>query len=155
MRAHTDVGKVAVALGESVAACQQGGGAAVAPGIGLARIAGLPVLDSPDIRRDIAAALMTTRDCGLLSRVHLCYGNMGLTDTFLLAGQVLGDGAWSREAQRITSRVVARAKLNGDFAITFRNDFRNPSLFCGSAGVGYQLLRVAYPDRLPSVLLLA
>ena len=41
------------------------------------------------------------------------------------------------------SQVVARAARAGTFAVTFRNGFRNPSLFQGAAGVGYQLLRVA------------
>ncbi|VBA50003.1 hypothetical protein LAUMK191_01750 [Mycobacterium attenuatum] len=126
-----------------------------APGIGLARLGGLAVLDSADIRRDIAAALTTTRECDLLPRDHICCGNMGLVETFLTAGQVLGDPSLTREAQRISSRVVARAGRIGDFAITFRHGFRSPNLFMGAAGVGYELLRVAYPDDLPAVLLLA
>ena len=126
-----------------------------APGIGLARIGGLPELDSPAIRRDITAALATTRNCGLLTRDHLCCGNMGLTETFLVAGQVLGDASWTQEALRIGSRVVARAERTGDLAITSRSGFRNPSLFHGAAGIGYQLLRLAYPAELPAVLLLA
>ncbi len=126
-----------------------------APGIGLARLGGLPALDSPEIRRDIAAALATTGACGLLPRDHICCGNMGLVETLLTAGQVLGDPSWTREALRISSRVVARAGRIGDFAITFRHGFRSPNLFMGAAGVGYELLRVAYPDDLPAVLLLA
>jgi len=125
-----------------------------APGIGLARLGGLADLDTPDIRRDIQAALATSLGSGLQPRDHICCGNMGLVETFLHAGITLGESQWTREAMRITSRVVTRARRKGSFGVTFRNGFSNPSLFQGSAGIGYQMLRVAFPDDIPAVLLL-
>jgi lantibiotic modifying enzyme len=125
-----------------------------APGIGLARLGGLEGLDSPEIRNDIQAALQTTSRCGLLARDHICCGNMGLVETFLTAGLKLGDPLWTLRALRLTSSVVERARQTGSFRITFRNGFSNPSLFQGAAGVGYQMLRVAFPRLIPAVLLL-
>ena len=47
-----------------------------------------------------------------------------------------------------------RGNKRGSFSIAFHNGFINPSLFHGAAGVGYQMLRLADPSKVPSVLLL-
>lgn len=125
-----------------------------APGIGLARLGALEILDSLEIRDDIRSALLATRHAGLLPRDHLCCGNSGLAETLLTAGIRLKDRELTQEALRIMSRLTARANRRGTASITSGTGFFNPSLFQGAAGVGYQLLRVASPDIIPSVLLL-
>jgi lantibiotic modifying enzyme len=55
---------------------------------------------------------------------------------------------------QLAARTVARRNKLGSFRIAFHNGFYNPSLFQGTAGLGYQLLRLAEPTRIPSVLLL-
>ena len=124
-----------------------------APGIGLARLQELHVLDSPFVRRDIAAALETC-DRGLLERDHICCGNFGLVETLLVAGRKLQAPEWTNRARRLASQVVARAKSKGAFAVAPENGFPIPSLFQGAAGVGYELLRLTRPDEVPSVLAL-
>jgi type 2 lantibiotic biosynthesis protein LanM len=125
-----------------------------APGIGLGRIAALDVMDTSGVRRDIEAALASTSQADLLPRDHLCCGNAGLMDTLCTAGERLSDGEWSREARRLAAKTIARGDRRGSFSIAFENGFFNPSLFQGTAGVGYQLLRLADPAKIPSVLLL-
>jgi type 2 lantibiotic biosynthesis protein LanM len=125
-----------------------------APGIGLGRLGTLDILDSPAIRRDIAAALTATASVGLLPRDHLCCGNAGLMETLCLAGARLAHGDWSAKARQLAARMVARRHARGSFSIAFHNGFFNPSLFQGAAGVGYQMLRLAEPATVPSVLLL-
>ena len=125
-----------------------------APGIGLARLGSLDLMDSPSIRRDIQSALITTTRGSVLPRDHICCGNAGLAETLLLAGLKLGDPGWTQEALGIMSRLVRRAKRRGSIGVTFRSGLFNPSLFQGAAGVGYQFLRLACPDIIPSVLLL-
>ncbi|MGQ0683059.1 MAG: type 2 lanthipeptide synthetase LanM family protein [Bradyrhizobium sp.] len=125
-----------------------------APGIGLGRIAALDVMDTSDVRRDIAAALASTSQADLLPRDHLCCGNTGLMDTLCSAGERFSEGGWSRKARQLAAKTVARGNRRGSFSIAFENGFFNPSLFQGTAGVGYQLLRLADPARIPSVLLL-
>jgi type 2 lantibiotic biosynthesis protein LanM len=126
-----------------------------APGIGLGRIAALDVMDTRDIRRDIQAALASTSRADLLPRDHLCCGNAGLMDTLCAAGERLAQGEWSDRALRLAARTIARSRRRGGFSIGFDNGFFNPSLFQGTAGVGYQLLRLAAPAIIPSVLLLS
>ena len=53
--------------------------------------------------------------------------------------------------------MVARAERQGRFSLfdELPDGVYNPGLFRGTAGIGYGLLRVAFPDLLPSVLSLA
>jgi len=125
-----------------------------APGIGLGRIAALDVMDTSEVRRDIEAALASTSQADLLPRDHLCCGNTGLMDTLCTAGERFSEGGWSRKARQLAAKAVARGNRRGSFSIAFENGFFNPSLFQGTAGVGYQLLRLADPAKIPSVLLL-
>lgn len=125
-----------------------------APGIGLGRIAALDIMDTREVQRDIQAALRSTSSADLLPRDHLCCGNAGLMDTLCAAGERLPQGEWSRKALQLAARTIARSNKRGSFNIAFHNGFFNPSLFQGTAGVGYQLLRLADPAKIPSVLLL-
>lgn len=125
-----------------------------APGIGLGRIAALEIMDTGEVRRDIEAALASTGGADLLPRDHLCCGNAGLMDTLCTAGERFPEGEWSRKARQLAARTIARGDRRGSFSIAFQNGFFNPSLFQGTAGVGYQLLRLAEPAKIPSVLLL-
>lgn len=130
-----------------------------APGIGLARVGGLDVLDTPGVRRDIDAALTTTRR--LLAEEqhrqadHVCCGNFGRIDILLEAGQRLVRPEWRALAQTTAAQVVARAHRFGGYHLSGavpRGVFA-PGFFQGMAGIGYSLLRLAYPGQLPAVLL--
>jgi type 2 lantibiotic biosynthesis protein LanM len=125
-----------------------------ASGIGLARLSGLPLLDSPAIRRDIGAAVSAVVRGGLGEKDGLCCGNLGRVD-LLLAAAALGDGGdLDGEAVRCAAQVVERARRSGGYRFSGvpGRDFFDPSFFQGLSGVGYQLLRVAHPAELPSVL---
>lgn len=126
-----------------------------APGIGLARLGGLSILDTPAIRQDITAALQTTHQVGVRAVDHLCCGNWGRIDLFLLGAQRLGQPAWLALAQKQAAAVVHRAQKNGGFTLfpELPTGVYYPALFRGTAGIGYELLRLAYPELLPSVLL--
>lgn len=125
-----------------------------APGIGLSRIAALDMMDTEVVRRDIEAALVSTAGVNLLPRDHLCCGNAGLMDTLCTAGERFPHQDWARKARQLAARTLMRSESRGGFNIAFHNGFFNPSLFQGTAGIGYQLLRLADPARVPSVLLL-
>ena len=125
-----------------------------APGIGLARLGGLSTLDSETIRQDIEVALQTTQKIGLHNIDHLCCGNFGYAEVFLVAGSQLKRDELIELAQKQAASLVDRAEQSS-FQI-FPGNFRgiyNPGFFQGTAGIGYQFLRLAYPELLPSVLL--
>ena len=126
-----------------------------ATGIGLARLGSLAILDTPEIRQEIAIALNTTLKFGLQDIDHPCCGNCGRIELLLVAAQKLSRPELREIAQKQAASVVARAKQAGAFHLfpNLPKDVYNPVFFQGTAGIGYELLRLAYPNILPSVLL--
>jgi type 2 lantibiotic biosynthesis protein LanM len=126
-----------------------------APGIGLARLGGLPVLDTLQVRNDIQAALQTTVASGLPRLDNLCCGNFGCIELLVAASGRLGQPQLLGIARQWASVLVHRARQRGGFHVLAQlpRQAYNPGLFKGYAGIGYQLLRVAFPERIPSLLL--
>jgi lantibiotic modifying enzyme len=126
-----------------------------APGIGLARLGSLKYLDAPEIRRDIDIALQATQKFSWQGVDHLCCGNFGRVDVLLEASRQLSRPELLETVPQHIACVVDRAKQTGGFHL-FHNVTQgvyHPGFFRGVAGIGYELLRLAEPDLLPSVLL--
>ena len=49
--------------------------------------------------------------------------------------------------------MLRRAERSGSFGFGLKGTVDNPALFQGAAGIGYQLLRLAAPEKVPSLLL--
>jgi type 2 lantibiotic biosynthesis protein LanM len=128
-----------------------------ATGIGLARLGSLAILDTPEIHGEIAIALNTTLKFGLQDIDHPCCGNCGRIELLVVAAQKLSRPELRETAQKQAAWVVTRAKQAGAFHLfpNLPKDVYNPGFFQGTAGIGYELLRLAYPNILPSVLLWA
>ncbi|WP_233787596.1 type 2 lanthipeptide synthetase LanM [Dulcicalothrix desertica] len=126
-----------------------------APGIALGRLGCLSVLDDPEIRQEIAVAIDTTKKFGFPKLDHLCCGNFGRIEALLVGACKLSSPELFDIAQKQAAFVVVRAKKIGNYYLfpDLNNDIFNPAFFQGAAGIGYQLLRLAYPELLPSVLL--
>jgi lantibiotic modifying enzyme len=126
-----------------------------APGIGLARLGGLAVLDTPQVRRDLATAMQTTLSIGLSTLDTLCCGNFGRIELLIAASQHLQQPQLLEVARQWASTLVRRARQRGGFQVFLQlsRQAHNPGLFQGTAGIGYQLLRVALPEQVPSILL--
>jgi type 2 lantibiotic biosynthesis protein LanM len=126
-----------------------------AAGIGLARLGGLGALDTPEVRADIDVALAATRRAPLEDVDHLCCGNFGRIDVLISAALRLGRPELLELAGASAAWIVARASRGGVFQLfhDLPREVYNPSFFRGAAGIGYELLRLAEPRRLPSALL--
>ncbi|NMG07797.1 type 2 lantipeptide synthetase LanM [Brasilonema sp. UFV-L1] len=126
-----------------------------APGIGLARLGSLKILDTPEIRQEIEVALKKTQQFGLQGVDNICCGNFGKMEVLIVAAQQLSRPELLQTVKRQASSLVAKAQQIGSFYLSHHlpKDAYIPSLFMGTAGIGYELLRIAYPDRLSSVLL--
>jgi lantibiotic modifying enzyme len=126
-----------------------------ATGIGQARLGGLPILDTPQVREDLRVALQTTQACGLEALDNLCCGNFGRLELLVAASQRLGQPQLLEMARQWASVLVHRASQRGGFRLLAQlpRQAYNPGLFQGIAGIGYELLRVAFPEQIPSVLL--
>jgi type 2 lantibiotic biosynthesis protein LanM len=126
-----------------------------APGIALGRLGGLEVLDTTEIRAEIEVAVNTTQQFGLPPLDHLCCGNFGRMEVLLVAASKLSRPEFGKVVQKQAAWVVGNAKQVGSFYLfpSLSGELYNPGFFQGTAGIGYQLLRLAYPDLFPSVLL--
>jgi len=124
-----------------------------APGIGLARLAMLDQLDDAQIRGEIAVALHSTTAHGFGGGHCLCHGDLGNVELLVKAATTLGDEAWLATARRLTGSILAEQAARG-WRCGVPGGVETPGLMVGLAGIGYELLRLADPRAIPSVLLL-
>jgi type 2 lantibiotic biosynthesis protein LanM len=125
-----------------------------APGIGLGRLGALEQLDDATIREEIDIALRTTIQYGFAGNHSLCHGALGNMDLLLTAARLLNRPQDYEALERATALIVGSIEANG-WVTAVPLGVETPSLMTGLAGIGYELLRLAEPDKVPSVLLLA
>ena len=130
------------------------------PGIGLARLGSFPIIETKETYADIELALDMTQKYELFNGSsdvdYLCCGSLGRTELFVLASQKLDSQEWLIYARKNAAFIVAKAKKNKEYSLLphLPDSGLSPSFFKGSAGLGYQFLRLANPKSLPSVLIL-
>ena len=125
-----------------------------APGIALARMGMLKVIDDDQASDDLCNALETTRSEPLAATDSLCCGNMGRVEILLYAHTQLEDSRLCEDIESIVSRVFRRSLFHGGrYSWSDPCDYLHPSLFIGAAGIGYTWLRMLTPT-LPSILLM-
>jgi len=134
-----------------------------APGIALARLGGLSVLDNEAVQDDITNGLKTTvkaaHELAEEQRDHLCCGHFGRADILFTAGRMLGNSDYTNAALSLTSALIEQAMPSamGGYHLLhgLPRDLPQPGFFNGLAGIGYSCLRFAQPSNgpLPSVLL--
>ena len=124
-----------------------------APGIALARVGCLPLLDSEPIRADVDFALDATSRQVLSNIDHLCCGNLGRVEALLVAGEKLDRPDLILRAREIATQVMRRAQTTGRYGLGLSEGPYVSSFHQGMAGIAYQFLRLAHMRKLPSVLL--
>jgi type 2 lantibiotic biosynthesis protein LanM len=124
-----------------------------APGIGLSRISALRYWQDSFIEQEIEAALSTTWAEGLGNNHALCHGDLGNGDILLHASEVLHQRRWRACADQIAASALARANATG-WVCANPLGVESPGFMTGLAGIGYALLRLANPTRVPSMLAL-
>ncbi|MBV9020937.1 MAG: type 2 lantipeptide synthetase LanM family protein [Ktedonobacteraceae bacterium] len=124
------------------------------PGIGMGRLGALKCLDDATIREEIDLAIKATIAGGLNESHSLCHGALGNLDLLLTATQVLNNPRYHEALERVTAMIVDSIDEYG-WVTGVPLGVETPGLMTGIAGIGYELLRLAEPERVPSVLLLA
>lgn len=126
-----------------------------APGIGLGRIGGLSVLNDREVRKEIEIAIETTQKFGVRGVDHLCCGNFGRIEFLLKASLSLSRNELFKTAHQWAYQVIHKVQEKGTYDLmpNLPKSVNNPGFFQGTSGIGYELLRLAYPDILPSTLL--
>lgn len=125
-----------------------------APGIGLARLGALKLVDDALTREDIDVALNTTMEQGLTGNHSLCHGAAGNVEPLLLASQLLNRQKDRERLEKAQSIMLGSLEAHG-WITGIPLGIETPGLMTGLAGIGYELLRLAEPDSVPSVLLVA
>jgi type 2 lantibiotic biosynthesis protein LanM len=124
-----------------------------APGIGMARILVSRHDDASEIQAEIETAVRTTLAAGFGRNHSLCHGDLGNLDLLLLAHAARPDLRLQPEIDRLTAEIVEDIETGG-WRCGLPMDVETPGLMVGLAGMGYGLLRLAAPERVPSVLTL-
>lgn len=127
-----------------------------AGGIALARTAAASVLGIGQVQNEIERAALALETEGWGSIDHLCCGNAGRVEALLVASQTLSRPHWYAAARTGAAALLSRSASPSRFGLFANVDGQpySPGFFRGTSGIGYQLLRVARPDLLQSVLLL-
>jgi type 2 lantibiotic biosynthesis protein LanM len=125
-----------------------------ATGIGLTRLSAFESCPDVELYNEALAALGTTVRHGFGKTHCLCHGDMGNLELMLQAGRILDDEKWLVEARRLACQVLNSIDRHGWYC-GGPGGVELPGLMPGIAGIGYQMLRVAEPEQVPSVLTLA
>jgi len=90
----------------------------------------------------------------LLYKDFLCCGNSAIIEFLLEAGRALGDESLIKAARSRMAMLSERARQNGAYTTVNRGVSRtfSPNLLHGNAGIGYEMLRLASPDKIQSLL---
>ncbi|MDJ0734840.1 MAG: type 2 lanthipeptide synthetase LanM family protein [Nostocaceae cyanobacterium] len=118
----------------------------------LARLASLSILNTNDIYQELEIVLRTTCTNDLIDVDSIECGNFGKIEMLLLSAQKLDRPELREEALIRASYIINSAQVAGGYQfLELPNSVFNPSLFQGTAGIGYELLRLV-EESLPSVL---
>jgi type 2 lantibiotic biosynthesis protein LanM len=128
-----------------------------AAGIGLSRLESWAALGKSDeeLRREIYVGLSATvRNFTKLGSDSLCHGRSGNAELFLRFARVNDEPAFQLEANTQAQASWRRLANVPGWPLTDGDHEAMPGLMIGIAGAGMHFLRLAYPDRVPSPLLL-
>ncbi|MDQ0417956.1 type 2 lantibiotic biosynthesis protein LanM [Croceifilum oryzae] len=123
-----------------------------ASGIGISRILCLPYLQDKQLEEEIHSSVQATLQNGIGYSQSLCHGDLGNSDLLLMAGDALGQQQWIKISRQIGHHAIQYKQSNGKYLTGISHFLETPGLLVGLSGIGYQLLRLAHPDQIPSVL---
>ena len=125
-----------------------------AAGIGLSRLSAFRIFHSEEEAHEIRIARDTTLKHGFGYSHCLCHGDMGNLELLLQTPGVLNGENWRVEAHHLGSQIVESIHRHGCYC-GGPGGVELPGLMLGIAGIGYQLLRLAEPELVPSILTLS
>ena len=121
-------------------------------GIGLSRLLARNYFEDVDVIDDelwkISELILSS---GFLANQSLCHGSLGNLDILLQICHEIKVGNLEKKARQFKNSILQSIKERG-FICGIPLGVETPGLMTGIAGIGYELLRLAYPDVIPSVL---
>ncbi|MBV8821396.1 MAG: type 2 lantipeptide synthetase LanM family protein [Ktedonobacteraceae bacterium] len=126
-----------------------------APGIGLARLESRKYIDDAAMEAEIAAAVSTTLSSGFGMNHSLCHGDLGNLELLQIAAAEQHMRPEQNEQIECIIPMLLDSVERQGWVSGVPQGVETPGLMLGLAGTGYAWLRLAAPERVPSVLLLA
>lgn len=123
------------------------------PGIGLGRLGMTANILDDIMYKEIETAIATTIKQGFGNNHCLCHGDLGNIDLLLTANNKLDNPELEKITEKIAYQILNNLQTNHPLC-GVPLGLETPGLMTGLAGIGYGLLRLAYPDKIPSILLL-
>ncbi|GCE05968.1 type 2 lanthipeptide synthetase LanM family protein [Dictyobacter aurantiacus] len=130
------------------------------PGIALGLLDCLQYVDDASMHCEVEMALNTIIAYGAgyhhkpIGPNHSLYhGDAGNLEALLVASQTLAHLEYHQHVEHIASRFLEHIERSGGIMGVPLN-VETPGLMLGLSGIGYELLRLARPDAVPSILLL-
>jgi len=126
-----------------------------AAGVGIGRLGLLKRMNmnDPRVTEELNIAVQTTLKEGFGLNHSLCHGDLGNLDFLLTAGLHLKNESLVETVYKYTTSILSSLKKYGAVTGTLMR-VENPGLMTGLSGIGYELLRLARPEAVPSVLLM-
>lgn len=122
-----------------------------APGIGMGRLH--MGLDNQEASHDLDLALAATNREGFGLNHSICHGDLGNLDLLLECHRQAHPGVSQADIDRWGQAIMNGIEKRGWISGTPRG-LESPGLLTGISGIGYQCLRLARPNLVPSVLML-
>ncbi|MNN57571.1 Lanthionine synthetase C-like protein [compost metagenome] len=117
----------------------------------------LPFLRSSQVKKvtnEIEQAVATTIRYGFGNSHCLCHGDLGNLELLLLAGKNLDRPEWIEMARWYGKQAVNYYQSNGEYLTGITKCSNIQGLWLGLSGIGYQMLRLASDNEIPSILCL-
>lgn len=128
-----------------------------AAGIGLTRVYNKYVLGNHEFDHDLSAAITSVEEMLVKENTtythSLCHGRLGNLELFIQLNIASNTSRFGYEISQNIEQILAEKKDWGFYYSGVPRSKEDTSLFLGDAGVGYQLLRISYPQEVPSILL--
>ena len=122
--------------------------------IALGRLGGINLLDDSQIRTEINTAIEIIQQHKIWGVDNLFWGNYGRLELLLVASEKLEKPELKTLVNNWVNEIIAKTDSNKlKLFVDHPSEISHPGLLHGTAGIGYQLLRIAYPQLLPSILL--
>ncbi|MVT11437.1 type 2 lanthipeptide synthetase LanM family protein [Chitinophaga tropicalis] len=124
-----------------------------ATGIGLSRLKIYRHMPAEVIKNETMTAISTVLERGMGKNQSVCHGDFGNMELLMMAAHEMNISTLQEQVNRIAASLVEYIRENGSICGVALG-VENPGFMLGLSGIGYQLLRLAYPDVYPSVALL-
>ncbi len=128
-----------------------------APGIALALASALDIIRDDALPGALLAAADGTSRAPRHTTEHVCCGNLGRAEAILTAGRALDLPGMEENARALGLEALGRAVVRQHFRLSpdgFRYAVHDAGFFKGLSGIAYEMVRLAAPGDVPSILAL-